>query len=57
MDDILMTKKAQILVSLVNESTEKSNDAIAKEIFEDLKKFPQVIPWVKQVLQVKVQED
>ena len=57
MDDILMTKKAQILVSLVNESTEKSNDTIAKEILEGLRKFPQVIPWVEQVLQVKVLED
>ncbi len=52
-----MTKKAKILVSLVNESTEKSNDEIAKEIFEDIQKFPQLIPWVEQVLQVTVQED
>jgi hypothetical protein len=52
-----MTKKAKILVSLLNKSAEESNDEIAKEIFEYLRETPQLIPWVEQVLQVKVQED
>jgi len=51
-----MVKKAEILVALVDESGEKSNDEIAKEILVELQKFPQVIPWVEKVLMVSVNE-
>ncbi|MCW4014767.1 MAG: hypothetical protein NWF06_00175 [Candidatus Bathyarchaeota archaeon] len=52
-----MTKKAKILVSLVKESIELSNDELATEIFTELLKFPQVIPWVEKVLVVSVNDD
>jgi hypothetical protein len=41
----------------VDESIEKTNDEIAKEIFEDLQKMPQVIPWVEKVLRVTIREE
>jgi hypothetical protein len=55
-DEVLMVKNAEILVSLVNESAEKSNDEIEKEIFVELQKSPQVIPWIEKVLMVRVNE-
>ena len=50
-----MGRRAEILVTLVDESVEKSNDLIVKEIFEELQKYPQ-IPWVDQILQVIIRE-
>lgn len=52
-----MAKKAKIFLSLVKESNEMSNDEIATEIFEELLKFPQVLPWVEKVLIVNVTDD
>ncbi|MFQ6032915.1 MAG: hypothetical protein ACE5K2_08350 [Candidatus Zixiibacteriota bacterium] len=51
-----MGKKAVIVISLVNESTEKSNEEIEKEIFEVLTKEPPTIPWLKKVEKVTVTE-
>lgn len=52
-----MTKKAQILVSLVKETNEMPNDELAKEIHGALQKVPQVIPWIDKVLMVNVTDD
>ena len=52
-----MTKKAQILVSLVKESSQVPNDKIAKEILGALKKTPQVLPWVEKALMVNITDD
>lgn len=52
-----MTKKAIIVVVLVNESIEKSNGELENEIFSELSKYPSRIPWAKQVVKVEVVED
>lgn len=52
-----MPKKAVIVVSLVDESREKSNRELEREIFAELSKAPSRIPWMKQVLKVEVVED
>ena len=44
-----MPKKAVIVVTLVDESIEKSND--------ELSKAPAKIPWMKQVEKVEVTEE
>lgn len=49
-----MPKKAVIFIDLVEESVEKSNRAIEKEIFEGLSDGTTVIPWCKKVEKVKV---
>ena len=54
---MLMSKKAVIVISLVKESAEKSNEEIEKEIFEELSKRPPVIPWMKKVEKVTVKEE
>jgi hypothetical protein len=51
-----MVKKATIIVSLVKESAERTNDEIEKEIFKELSKLPTKIPWMKKVEKVKVAE-
>lgn len=51
-----MPKKAIIAVSLVEESVEKSNEEIEKEIFEELSKGLPKIPWCKKVEKVTVTE-
>jgi hypothetical protein len=51
-----MRKKALIVISLVKESTEKSNTEIEKEILEELSKVPPAIPWLKKVEKVTVAE-
>jgi len=51
-----MHKKAVILVSLVEESVEKRNEEIEKEIFEELSERPANIPWMKKVDKVTVKE-
>ena len=52
-----MGKKAMILVSLVKETTEMSNNEIETEILKEVQKFPLVIPWVDKVLMVRITED
>ena len=51
-----MGKKAIIVIRLVEESAEKSNEEIEKEIIEELSKRPPVIPWLKKVEKVTVTE-
>jgi hypothetical protein len=51
-----MVKKAIIEISLVEESTEKANKEIEKEIFNDLSEGRLVIPWCKKVEKVSVTE-
>jgi hypothetical protein len=51
-----MNKKATIVVSLVKESLEKSNEEIEKEIFEELSKDLPKIPWFGKVQNVTVTE-
>ena len=49
-----MVKKAVIEISLVDECSEKTNNDIAGEIFNDLTKGRIIIPWCKQVEKVVV---
>jgi len=51
-----MVKKAIIEISLVDESSERTNDEIASEIFDDISEGRIVIPWCKQVEKVAVIE-
>ena len=51
-----MSKKAIIVISLVEESAEKANEEIEKEIMEELSKHPPAIPWLKKVEKVTVTE-
>jgi len=49
-------KKAVIVISLVEESAEKSNRQIEKEIMRELTREPSRIPWLKKVEKVTVTE-
>jgi hypothetical protein len=49
-----MAKKAVIEISLVEESAEKANKEIGKEIFNVLSEGRLVIPWCKKVEKVTV---
>lgn len=49
-----MRKKAVIVISLVEESVEESNEVIEKEVLSELSKHPPVIPWLKKVEKVTV---
>ena len=51
-----MGKTAIITVELVDESVEKSNDAIAEELLKWFKDEAVPAPWVKDVKKVVVQE-
>ncbi len=48
--------RAVIVVSLVEESAEKANEQIEKEIMEELSKGLPKIPWFKEVEKVVVTE-
>ena len=52
-----MTKKAIIVIALVDESKEKENGELEREILAELSKAPHAIPWMKKVLKVEVVED
>ena len=52
----VMVKKAVIVISLVRESTEKTNEGIEREIFKELSGRPPKIPWMKKVERVTVTE-
>jgi hypothetical protein len=52
----MVKKKAVIVISLVEESTEKTNEAIEGEIFKELSELPLKIPWMKKVEKVTVKE-
>jgi hypothetical protein len=49
-----MGKKVTIIISLVDESLESSNEEIQKEIFQELSKGTAGIPWCKKVEKVTV---
>jgi len=51
-----MVKKAVIVISLVEESAEKPNLEIEKEIMKELSKEPARIPWLKKVEKITVSE-
>jgi len=51
-----MAKKVIIEISLVEESAEKANEEIEKEIFDELSVGLLVIPWCKKVEKVTVTE-
>lgn len=49
-----MVKKATIVISLVDESSEISSEEIRKEIFDELSKGLPKIPWFKRVEKIMV---
>lgn len=51
-----MRKKAIIVVSLVKESAEKTDEEIEREIMEELSERPPKIPWMEKVEKVTVTE-
>ena len=51
-----MVKKAIIVISLVEESAEKPNVELEKDIFQAVSKRA-VIPWAAEVEKVKVTEE
>jgi hypothetical protein len=51
-----LTKKAIIVIALVDESEEKENKELEREILAELSRVPSVIPWMKRVLKVEVVE-
>jgi len=51
-----MVKKAVIVISLVEESAEKTNEEIERQIFKELSERPAKIPWMKRVEKVTVKE-
>ena len=53
---MFLNKRAIIMIRLVEESAEKANEEIEKEIFEELSKHPPVIPWLEKVEKVRVKE-
>ncbi len=50
----MKTKKARILISLVEESLETANEVIEQEIMRELS--ASLIPWCKRVEKVEVVE-
>ena len=49
-----MGKKATIIISLVDESSETPDEEIEKEIVQELSKGYLQIPWCKKIEKVKV---
>jgi len=52
-----MGKKAVIVIRLVDESVEKANADIEKDVFEELSTGEPKIPWFKDVEKVTVSEE
>ncbi len=52
---LMKTKKVMILISLVEESREKTNEEIEGEILQELS--ADLIPWCKEIESVKVVEE
>lgn len=52
-----MSKKAVIVIRLVEESIGKANAEIEKDILEELSKGEPKIPWFKSVEKVMVTEE
>ena len=51
-----MVKKAVIVIVLVDESRERSNEELEREILEELVREPTFIPWMKYVEKVEVRD-
>jgi len=51
-----MVKKAVLLVRLVEESVERANEEIEREIFEELSEGFTRIPWFAKIEKVTVSE-
>ena len=52
----MKTKKVMIIISLVDEAQEETNEAIEKEIFQELSKDLSKIPWCRKLEKVEVME-
>ena len=52
----MKTKKVIIIISLVDEAQEETNETIEKEIFQELLRDLPKIPWCKKVEKVEVME-
>lgn len=52
-----MSKKAVIVIKLVEESVEEANERIEKEILQELIEDMPIIPWLANVEKVTVIED
>jgi len=52
----MSTKKAIIVINLVEESAEKTNEEIEKEIWQELADDMPLIPWLERVEKVTVIE-
>jgi len=55
--NMMKTKKVIIVINLVEESVEKANEEIEKEIFQELSTDLPVIPWLESVEKVTVIEE
>jgi len=55
--NIVKTKKAIIVINLVEESIETANEEIEKEILQELTDDMPIIPWLANVEKVIVIED
>jgi len=53
----MKAKKVIIVCNLVEESAEKANEEIEKEIFQELTEDLPVIPWLEKVEKVTVIEE
>jgi len=53
----MKTKKVVIIINLVEESVEKTNEEIEKEILQELTDDMPVIPWLERVEKVTVIEE
>jgi hypothetical protein len=51
-----MEKKAIIEIALVEECAEKTDDAVARDIFDDLADWKTLIPWCKHVKKVVISD-
>ena len=52
----VLTKKAIIVIKLVEESKSKSNRELEREIYSELSKLPRKIPWMESIEKVIVVE-
>ena len=53
---VMKSKKAVIVINLVEESVEKTNEEIEKEILQELIDDLPIIPWLESVEKVTVIE-
>lgn len=53
----MKTKKVVIVVNLVEESIEKANEEIEKDILQELNDDMPIIPWLDRVEKVTVIEE